>query len=222
MTTHILIADDHPLFRSAMKQAVESVLHCEITQASNFDECVTLLDAHPQIDLVLLDLNMPGNNGLAGLSSLRTHHPDVQVVMVSATEDTRVIRRAIDYGACGYIPKSAGLDTIQHALKAALEGDTWLPEDLASRIEGCSEQADLEFAARLETLTPQQFKVLSMVADGMLNKQIAYEMNVQETTVKQHVSAILKKLQVINRLQAGVMFKQMLTQQVSQQVSDAG
>ena len=210
MNTQLIIADDHPLFRSAMKQAVGSMLGGEIFEAQDFESCLATLREQSMVELVLLDLNMPGNKGLTGLSYLRTTFPSVQIIIVSAVDDAEVIRRAIDFGASGYIPKSASLDVIQQAINKVLDGEMWLPQELASRIEGKSRADDVDFAARLEQLTPQQFRVLSMVADGLLNKQIAYEMNVQETTIKQHVSAILKKLGVINRLQAGILFKQRL------------
>ena len=205
-----IIADDHPLFRAAMKQALSDSLESEIIEASSFSQLEQQLKQFPQIELVFLDLSMPGNRGLTGLSVLRSQFPDILVVIVSANEDTRVIRQAMALGASGYIPKSVPLPEWQTAVTTVLSGDNWLPESLRtmSLTEPDDEMSD--FANKLEQLTPQQFKVLQCIADGLLNKQIAYELGVQETTIKQHASAILRKLKCVNRTQAGILFRQML------------
>lgn len=205
-----IIADDHPLFRSAMKQAVQSTLGGNILETANLDDTLSLLLQHPAIELVFLDLNMPGNQGLTGLTTLHNAYPGVLVLIVSAEENPAVIRRAIDFGASGYIPKSASLDKIANAVNAVLDGEQWLPEEIEPLIQKEGSAQDQHFARKLESLTPHQFRVLKHLANGLLNKQIAYEMQVQETTIKQHVSAILRKLEVINRTQAGVMFKQFM------------
>lgn len=203
-----IIADDHPLFRSALKQAAASYLI-----AQDIDECFdlpglfSLLEQHPETELIFLDLNIPGAKGLQGLSSLRVAYPDVLVIMVSATEDVKVIKHAMTLGASAYIPKSTSLANIGEAISVVLNGDTWLPVNI-----DLTESADDEhsqFAGNLEKLTPQQFRVLAMIAEGLLNKQIAYEMSIQETTIKQHVSAILRKLNLYNRTQAGILFNQL-------------
>ena len=205
-----IIADDHPLFRAALRQSLSDTLAGGILDAASFDELIEVLVQEPQVELVFLDLNMPGNHGLTGLTTLRNHYPDVLVIIVSANEQLNVIERAMSFGASAYIPKSAPLPDIVSAVEAVLGGDSWLPLHLASALSGSVNPLHREFAHKLGQLTPQQFKVLRCLADGMLNKQIAYELDVQETTIKQHVSAILRKLGVINRTQAGVLFHDML------------
>lgn len=205
-----IIADDHPLFRAAMKQALSDSLDSDIIEASSFSQLEQQLKQFPQIELVFLDLSMPGNRGLTGLTVLRSQFPDILVVIVSANEDTRVIRQAMALGASGYIPKSVPLPEWQTAVTTVLSGDNWLPESMRA-INLTEPDAEMtDFANKLEQLTPQQFKVLQCIADGLLNKQIAYELGVQETTIKQHASAILRKLKCVNRTQAGILFRQML------------
>ncbi|CCQ12709.1 Transcriptional regulator, LuxR family [Pseudoalteromonas luteoviolacea B = ATCC 29581] len=205
-----IIADDHPLFRSALQQAAAQVMSNEhIKEASTIDELMVLLIAHPETELVFLDLTIPGAKGLQGLANLRNQYPDILVVMVSANEDPVIIKQAMALGASGYIPKSSSLDTIAKAIVQVIEGDNWLPEQ--TEISAIQDTEQAQFARNLEKLTPQQYRVLAMIADGLLNKQIAYAMNIQETTIKQHVSAILKKLNVYNRTQAGILFNQLST-----------
>ena len=211
MHAKAIVADDHPLFRSAMKQAVTQVLGEDICEASSLDETLKILQQQPDTELVFLDLNMPGNEGLTGLSRLRHEHPDVLVVIVSAEENPLLIRKAINLGSSGYIPKSTPLPQIAEAVELVLDGEQWIPQDMIEQIESDSlpDESD-EFAKKLELLTPHQFTVLKMMADGLLNKQIAYELGVKETTIKQHGSAILRKLGLNNRTQAGVLFKQVM------------
>ena len=210
MQVKALVADDHPLFRSALKQAVGQVLGDNIAESSTLEETISVLQQNDDIELVFLDLNMPGNEGLTGLSKLRNAFPDVLVVIVSAEESPLLIQKAIDLGSSGYIPKSTPLPQIANAVNVVLEGEPWVPADMANHIE--SQEADdaSSFAKKLELLTPHQFTVLKMMADGLLNKQIAYELGVKETTIKQHGSAILRKLGLNNRTQAGVLFKQVM------------
>ncbi|MDC8831717.1 response regulator [Alteromonas gilva] len=210
MESRILIADDHPLFRAAMRQALVDIVGNNITEVASFSEAYSAIEADESLDLVFLDLNMPGNEGLTGLTTLRTQFPSVLVVIVSAEEDPLLIRKAINLGASGYIPKSTPLAGIAAAVNQVLDGEQWLPENLNEAVEGLDNHQDKVFADRLAQLTPHQFKVLKMMADGMLNKQIAYELDISESTVKQHVSAVLRKLDVINRTKAGVLFKQMM------------
>lgn len=206
-----IIADDHPLFRAALHQALRESLGDNIEQVASFDELAASLQQNPLVELVFLDLNMPGNQGLTGLTSLRNQYPDILVVVVSANEQLSVIRRALDFGASAYIPKSVPLESLTNAVQQVLTGETWVPPEIADELAHSDANPDQQaFAAQLEQLTPQQFKVLQCIADGLLNKQIAYQLNVQETTIKQHVSAILRKLGVYNRTQAGIMFRQML------------
>lgn len=211
MTTQVkaIIADDHPLFRSALSQAAANYL-----EKDNIQECYdlaslfSLLETHPETELIFLDLNIPGAKGLQGLTQIRNQYPDILVIMVSATEDAKIINHAMEAGACAYIPKSTSLSNIGKAIEVVIDGDTWLPENLDLEAHPIDNE-QTEFAQNLEKLTPQQYKVLAMIADGLLNKQIAYEMSVQETTVKQHVSAILRKLGLNNRTQAGILFNQL-------------
>lgn len=211
MATRVLIADDHPLFRGALVQALGGCLDdAEILQARDLPETLATLEQHEDIDLVLLDLHMPGNQGLAGLASIRCHFPAVAVVVVSANEDPRVIRRALDHGAAGFIPKSSGLDELSRALDAVLDCQDWVPPHLAQAVADLAgDDEDLALAARMARLTPQQFRVLAMVAEGQLNKQIADQLGIQERTVKAHMSEIFAKLEVRNRTQAGVAYRRL-------------
>lgn len=215
MDTTILIADDHPLFRAAMRQALVDIVGDSILEVASFSEAYEAVEEHDEIELVFLDLNMPGNEGLTGLTELRTQFPSVLVVIVSAEEDPSLIRRAIDLGASGYIPKSTPLPQIADAVNKVLDGEQWLPGNINDAISQLENQQDKAFADKLAQLTPHQFKVLKMMADGLLNKQIAYELDISESTVKQHVSAVLRKLEVINRTKAGVLFKQMMNNEES-------
>jgi DNA-binding NarL/FixJ family response regulator len=197
--TRIIVADDHPLFRGALRQAVSTLLPgSQVVEANGLDELTGLLGKGQDVDLILLDLT--GVQGFSGLIYLRAQHPDVPVVIVSANEDPVVIRRAIEFGASGFIPKSLGSDRIGEAIQAVLAGGTWTPPDVELGVSEDMETA--ETMRRLATLTPQQVRVLMMLSEGLLNKQIAYELGVSEATVKAHVSAILQKLGVESRTQA--------------------
>ncbi len=205
MKRAVLIADDHPLFRDALKLAVaQAVPGAQIVEADSVHSLFAALDAHPDPELLLLDLNMPGAQGFNALVQARANFPTVPIVVISAREDRRIMQRALGHGAAAFIPKSASIDLIVSALRAVLGGDTWLPE--SARITGSElaslDQQELDATARLATLTPQQFRVLSMLSSGLLNKQIAAELDVSEATVKAHVSAVMQKLGVSNRTQA--------------------
>lgn len=207
----LLIADDHPLFRAALRgaasEAAEDVNTCE---AASLEEVLAILEKHPEIDLVLLDLHMPGNHGLAGLAAIRAQFPAVAVVLVSANEDPQIIRRALDHGAAGYIPKSAGLEELREAIRTVLACEEWLPPALRPAVARArSAPGDTDLAARLASLTPQQFRVLALVAEGLLNKQIADRLDVQERTIKAHLSAIFEKLGARNRTQASVILREL-------------
>lgn len=207
----LLIADDHPLFRAALRgAAADAVADLQVFEADTLDAVLGTLDAEPGIDLVLLDLHMPGNHGLAGLAAIRAQHPGVAVVVVSANEDPRVIRRALDHGAAGYLPKSTGLEELRHAIRAVMACEQWLPPALRTAVAHAkSSSHDAELAARLASLSPQQFRVLSLVAEGLLNKQIADRLEVQERTVKAHLTAIFERLGVRNRTQASVVLREL-------------
>jgi DNA-binding NarL/FixJ family response regulator len=200
-TTTIVIADDHPLFRGALRQAIGSLMpHSRVIEANGMEALQSTLASEREVDLVLLDLTMPGVQGFSGLIYLRAQHPDLPVVIVSANEEPTVIRRAIEFGASGFIPKSLDVDSIGAAIQTVLSGDTWTPPDVD--LSAAEDKEVAELVRRLATLTPQQVRVLTMLSEGLLNKQIAYELGVSEATVKAHVSAILDKLGVDSRTQA--------------------
>lgn len=196
-----VIADDHPLFRDALKQTLAVMFsgsHLEV--AGSLNELTAVIEKLEDVDLVLLDLKMPGVQGFSGLLYLRAQYPNIPVVIVSANEEPQVIYRAMDLGASGYITKSSPLDDMHNALLAVLEGELSVPEGIDLDAAGDAETD--EMISRMATLTPQQVRVLMMLQEGLLNKQIAYEISVSEATVKAHVSAILQKLQVESRTQA--------------------
>jgi DNA-binding NarL/FixJ family response regulator len=202
-TTHyrFVIADDHPLFRGALREAVTGLFqHVEIGEAGSFEDVAKLLENGGEVDLILLDLNMPGVRGFSGLMYLRAQYPSVPIVVVSANDDPTVIRRCMDLGTSGFIPKTLGIEEMRAAIKRVLEGGVWTPPDVDLTAGADTESANL--MARLASLTPQQVRVLMMLSEGLLNKQIAYELSVSEATVKAHVSAILQKLGVESRTQA--------------------
>jgi DNA-binding NarL/FixJ family response regulator len=197
----LVIADDHPLFRGALREAVAGQFaDADIAEAGAFDDVVAQLDRGGDVDLVLLDLAMPGVRGFSGLMFLRAQFPSVPVVVVSANDDPAVIRRCMDFGASGFIPKTLGVDVMRAAIARVLEGGVWTPPDVD--LSGRPDADTAELIGRLATLTPQQVRVLMMLSEGMLNKQIAYGLGVSEATVKAHVSAILQKLGVESRTQA--------------------
>ncbi len=205
----VLIADDHPLFRTALKQAIGQCMdNPGILEAEDVDSLFAVIAQNPQLELVFLDLHMPGNDGFTALTQLQNHYPDVAVIMVSSDDESPIIRRAIDFGAAAFIPKSADLSVIQEAIDTVLDGEVWLPESVSLDAIGDNDEHQ-KLAKQLGQLTPQQYVVLSRIADGQLNKQIAYDLDIKETTVKKHVSAILLKLEVTNRTMAGMVFQQL-------------
>lgn len=212
LTVKLLIADDHPLFRLAVTQALQSLAAeraFALREADSLDAVRAELLAHPDIELVLLDLMMPGSSGPTSVSRLRAEFPAVAVAVISAHSDPEIVQHALALGALGFIPKSSPLPTIQAAVAQLLAGDSWVPPECSR--PGAS--GDQGLSERIAQLTPQQLRVLEMVADGKLNKQIAWELGIQETTIKQHVSAILKKLGFVNRTQAGIALKQLMPAQ---------
>ncbi len=202
MVTHrFIIADDHPLFRDALAQTISnSISELHIIQTGTLDKVIESLEGTEDVDLVLLDLKMPGVQGFSGLIFLRAQFPNIPIVVVSASEEAQVIKRVMELGASGFIPKSASMEDMQAAVKTVLAGEVWVPKNIDTENNNDDEESDL--ARRLTTLTPQQLRVLMMLRDGLLNKQIAYELSVSEATVKAHVSAILQKLKVDSRTQA--------------------
>ena len=197
----LVIADDHPLFRGALKEAVSGLFgRVEISEAGSFDEVSAMLDAGGEVDLILLDLTMPGVRGFSGLMYLRAQFPAVPVVVVSGNDDPAVIRRCMDFGASGFIPKTLDTDGMRKAISAVLDGGVWTPPDID--LDAGTDAESTALLARLATLTPQPVRVLMRLSEGLRNKQIAYELSVSEATVKAHVSAILQKLGVESRTQA--------------------
>ena len=199
----LLVADDHPLFRAALIQVLRDRFpQFRIVEAASAQTVGAAMQEHPEIELVLLDLAMPGARGFSSLLHLRGEYAQVPVIIISSNDDPRIIRRAQQFGAAGFISKSASADQIAQALSDVLAGDTAFPS-----MEVELSEADAELAARLAQLTPHQFKTLLYVADGLLNKQIAQEMGVTEHTVKVHVTAILKKLGCHSRTQVAVLVR---------------
>jgi DNA-binding NarL/FixJ family response regulator len=205
----ILIADDHPLFREAITNVIESGFpDTETLETENLETALALAQEHDDLDLVLLDLNMPGMNGLNGLISLRNEAPTVPVVIVSAEDDKQIVLQAITCGAVGFISKSSPRNQMTEALQQILDGNVYLPSDIIrqSGQEGRRNRRgndNPQIAPELlSSLTRRQLLVLERMAKGESNKQIAYNLHIAETTVKAHVSAILRKLGVHNRVQA--------------------
>jgi DNA-binding NarL/FixJ family response regulator len=196
-----IIVDDHPLFRGALGQALGGAFPgAAVLEAGSLDELTEQLATADEIDLILLDLSMPGVHGLSGLLYLRAQHPEVPVAIVSAADDPGTIRQCIDCGASGFIPKSQPVEGIRDAVRKIMDGEVWLPADLDLANVSTGETAEL--VSRVSTLTPQQVRVLMMLGEGLLNKQIAFKLGVSEATIKAHVSAILQKLGVDSRTQA--------------------
>ncbi|MDQ0455273.1 response regulator transcription factor [Rhizobium paknamense] len=197
----ILIADDHPLFRGALRQAVDGMAEIgHVVEAGDFDTARKVASDNPEADVMLLDLAMPGVSGFSGLMTLRAEFASLPIIICSATDDSATVRRSLELGASGFISKSSGIEEIRAAIRSVLSGDIWTPASYDGAQEQDPELADL--MARLRTLTPQQSRVLGMLCEGLLNKQIAYELGVSEATIKAHVSAILLKLKVDSRTQA--------------------
>jgi len=203
----IIIADDHPLFR----QALLSTLKLKLTQ-TQWLEAQTIAELEQQLienndsDLVLLDLHIPGAHGFNTLIHVRNHFPQIPVVVVSAHEDHETICKAMGYGASGFIPKSTPVDDIYNAIQHVLLGNIWTPEAYS---ESAPTQDNNDIAERVASLTQQQYRILMMFAQGMLNKQIAYDLNVSEATIKAHATAIFRKLDVRNRTQAVIAISQL-------------
>lgn len=195
-----LIADDHPLFREALKLAVAQALPgLSIREADCMAALFSALESDPDIELLLLDLNMPGAQGFSALVQSRSHFPAVPVIVISGREDPNIVARTLAHGAAGFVPKSAPIASIVQALRTVTQGGIWAPA--GSEHNSLLDRED-DAARRIASLTPQQFRVLSMLCAGLINKQIAGELGVSEATVKAHMTAILEKLGATNRTQA--------------------
>jgi DNA-binding NarL/FixJ family response regulator len=214
----ILIADDHPMVRGALALAVEAAFgSVDIQESASLDELLGQLEAVGAADLVLLDLRFPGVQGFSGLLELRSRFPETPVVVISALEEKPLVDDALALGALGFIPKSTPRDEIVAALHKVASGEVYIPTGLPT---STAHAADAEAAHKLSTLTTQQLRVLQLLGTGKLNKEIAYELDIAEATVKVHVSAILQKLNVYSRTQAVVLAGRLLSADVLAQ-SDA-
>jgi DNA-binding NarL/FixJ family response regulator len=212
--TRILIADDHPMVRDALRSAVlYSCQATDVMEADRLDSVMQALEERGDLDLVLLDVNMPGMNGLGGLRTLRQRFPATPVVVVSAHEERRWVREAMESGAAGFIPKSTPRDAIAAALRQVLNGELYVPPQTGDDgVEDLEDAETAEIARRIATLTAQQLRVLELLGTGKLNKEIAFDLSITETTVKAHVSAILQKLKVYSRTQAVVIANRVLAE----------
>ena len=200
---NLLLADDHPLFRDALRRVVlQTFPQATVHEAESVPAMLDLLERGEPLALVLLDLGMPGAQGFSALIHLRAQHPSLPVLVISASEDPALIRRALRHGAAGFVPKSSSTACMAEALHAVLDGERWVPPGLS---DAPLEQEEVELAARVAELTPQQFRVLGMLCAGLLNKQIAYELNVSEATVKAHMTAVLRKFGAHSRTQVALM-----------------
>jgi len=203
MSRQIIVADDHPLFREALKAAVSRLdRDLDFIEADSVAAMLAAVEANPGADLLLLDLNMPGAYGFNALAHVRGSRPELPVVIVSADDDPQTIAAALRFGAQGFIPKSTEAARIGRAVEAVLQGEIYTPPGYQPPRAPTSSAEEIEIARRVADLTPQQFRVLGMLCVGLLNKQIAYDLNVSEATVKAHVTGILRKLGVNTRTQA--------------------
>ena len=209
-----IVADDHPLFREALIHAIQNcVTGAEILEADSLASLYEVVEANPDADLLFLDLNMPGVSGFSALAYMRSNHESLPTVIVSAVDDPTVIRRAIQHGASGFVPKSSPIRTIEAAIDCILQGEVWLPEGIDLEDDELDSD-EARIASAMSALTPHQFRVLMMLGEGLLNKQIAYQLGVSEATIKAHVTAILRKMQVTNRTQAVLAVQKLNTKDV--------
>lgn len=205
----LLIADDHPLYRDALRGALSlSLPQLNLIEASDLPQTVEILQQHNDIDLLLLDLNMPGSCDLFGLIHIRKLFPDLPIAVVSGVDDSQIVAKVMNIGAMGFVAKTTSAAKIAEAVVAMLDGDLWLPENYVSE----SVQVDPQFSALTEkvaSLTPAQYKVLCYMRDGLLNKQIAYNLDIATATVKAHITAMFRKLGINNRTQAVLIASQL-------------
>jgi len=206
---HFHVADDHPLFRNAILEVIKRHYpDAIVAESMDLDSTISDLENNDETDLLLLDLHMPGSQDLFGLIMVREKFPSIPVAIISADEEPTTINRAMGHGACGYIPKSCSPQTIHNAIHTMLNGDRWVPHGMRNSLTPVdNEEKDL--AAKIATLTPQQYRVLCYLREGWLNKQIGYELGVTEATIKAHITAIFRKLGITNRTQAVIMLSKM-------------
>lgn len=202
--TSALIVDDHPLFCDALAMTLRAVAGIErVETADRLESALSRLELQPLPDVVVLDLNLPDVHGLDGLIRLRAQAQGVPVVVVSSLDDNRVIGAALKAGAAGFVPKHSHREVFRAAFDALRDGQGYVPEGFVAQADPNAPASQREDAIqRLGLLTRQQAKILQLICEGMLNKQIAYELSIAETTVKAHVTAIMRKLGVQSRTQA--------------------
>ena len=201
--TRFLIVDDHPLFREALENAIRWARpDADILEATSLHDALDILES-TEIELTFLDLSMPGTTGLSGLVLIRKAFPRSPIVVVSCHQDSGIVASVLSLGVSGYIPKSTSKEELAHSISEVLKGAVYLPSCFRAIAAGRRTKGPAqELLKRLHELTPQQLKVLDMIRRGLQNKQIAYELNIRETTVKVHVSEILRKLNVMSRTKA--------------------
>jgi DNA-binding NarL/FixJ family response regulator len=205
---NIIIADDHPLFRTALKGTLLAQMpSAMIIEAGDLVSLQGCVEEHHNADLVLLDLHMPGAEGFSSLIFLNANYPNIPVIIISAHEESDIIRRAIDHGANGFLPKSSSAEDIYEAIDEVLKGGIWIPKHVTEQQAIADDE--MNAADAIASLTPKQFRVASMVSKGLLNKQIAYELNITEATVKAHMTEIFRKLGVNSRTQVVMTFGQL-------------
>mgnify|MGYP003705881983 CR=1 FL=1 len=209
LVAKFLISDDHPLYREALVLALQLLFeNVDIIQSDGLDSTLDALQQNSDFDLVLLDLNMPGCDNFYGLIRVTQDFPKIPVAVVSASDSVEVVSKVMSLGAKGFIPKTTATQTIANALKQIMHGNNWLPEGMQSRIEHIEHIKPIFDVARLVgELTPKQFQVLKLIQNGLLNKQIAFELNITEATVKAHISGVFRKLNVNTRTQAVLLLK---------------
>lgn len=204
----LLIADDHPLYRDALRGALELALDdLTLLESCDLNSTVEVLEQN-EVDLLLFDLHMPGSSDLFGLIHIRKLYPDLPVAVVSGLEDVDIVSKVINTGALGFVPKTTSAAKVAEAVQCMLEGDIWLPQSMQSEVsEG--DDAFAQLAEKVSSLTPAQYKVLCFMRDGLLNKQIGYELDIAEATVKAHITALFRKLGINNRTQAVLIASQL-------------
>ena len=206
---HFHVADDHPLFRDAILTVIKQHYpDAVVVESTDLDSTITGLKLNSETDLLLLDLHMPGSQDLFGLIMVREQFPSIPVAIISADDELDTINRAMGHGACGYIPKSCSPQVIFNAISTMLDGELWVPDTIRGNLTPVGNE-EKSLAAKIATLTPQQYRVIYYLREGWLNKQIGYELGITEATIKAHLTAIFRKLGISNRTQAVAMLSKM-------------
>ena len=206
---HFHVADDHPLFRDAILKVIKQHYpDAIVVESTDLDSTITDLELNSETDLLLLDLHMPGSQDLFGLIMVREQFPSIPVAIISADDELDTINRAMGHGACGYIPKSCSPQVIFNAISTMLDGELWVPDTIRGNLTPVGNE-EKSLAAKIATLTPQQYRVIYYLREGWLNKQIGYELGITEATIKAHLTAIFRKLGISNRTQAVAMLSKM-------------